>query len=276
MSEHLLPRDLMERLARVDSNLEKLLAHQTLSQDEGLAETQSSPDEKFSEDILVADSEDEKIHTAAGFSERSKNPLPFRVAVSELEVDSIFQKVEKINRDVEVMERVEKLERQNRKIVILGSMFITLTVLMLGVFAFLVVQSNLFNKGVFFQAKEKVDAFQPSFGENTAKVQEAQSPKPVAKVNDLKSAESVAKVGDPEAKSAAPEPDPKLAKVTAPVELVGSITSNKYHYPGCKWAAQIRPHKLIHFSSIEEAQKRGHIPCPTCRPPHSEQEKLGP
>jgi hypothetical protein len=102
MSEHLVPRDLMERLARVDSKLEKLLAHQTLPQDEGLAETQPSPDENFSEDILVAESEDEKIHTAAGFSERSKNPLPFRVAVSAREADSIFQQVEKINRDVEV------------------------------------------------------------------------------------------------------------------------------------------------------------------------------
>jgi hypothetical protein len=46
---------------------------------------------------------------------KSKNPLPFRVTVSALEAETIFQKVEKINRDAEVMERVEKLERQNRK-----------------------------------------------------------------------------------------------------------------------------------------------------------------
>jgi hypothetical protein len=45
----------------------------------------------------------------------SKNPLLFRVAVSALEAESIFQKLETINRDVELMERVEKLERQNRK-----------------------------------------------------------------------------------------------------------------------------------------------------------------
>ena len=77
MSENLAPRDLMERLARVDSKLEKLLAYQTVPQDGGQAEAQPSPDEKFSADILVADSEDEKIHPAAGFSERSKNPLPF-------------------------------------------------------------------------------------------------------------------------------------------------------------------------------------------------------
>jgi len=45
----------------------------------------------------------------------SKNPQPFRVAVSALEAESILRKVEKINRDMEVMERVEKLERQNRR-----------------------------------------------------------------------------------------------------------------------------------------------------------------
>ena len=191
MSEHLLPRNLMERLARVDSKLEQLLAHQTLSQDEGLAETQPSPDEKFSADILVADSEDEKINPAAGFSEGSKNPLPFRVAVSAREADSIFQKVEKINRDVEVMGRVEKLERQNRKIVILGSMFMTLVILVFGVSTFLMFQANLFNQGIFLNAWQRVNPSQPSSGEAAAKVTVPQPPKPIAEVHDPKPAEPI-------------------------------------------------------------------------------------
>ena len=167
----------MERLARVDSKLEQLLAHQTLPQDEGLAETQPSPDEKFSEDILVADSEDEKIHPAAGFSERSKNPLPFRVAVSAQEADSIFQKVEKINQDVEVMERVEKLERQNRKIVILGSMFMTLAILMLGVFTFLMFQANLLNqRHLPARTGKGVDPPSPPPGRTAAKVNWSPAP----------------------------------------------------------------------------------------------------
>jgi len=262
MSEHLLPRDLMERLARVDSKLEKLLAHQTLPQDEGLAETQPSPDENFSEDILVADSEDEKIHPAAGFSERSKNPLPFRVAVSAREADSIFQEVEKINRDVEVMERVEKLERQNRKIVILGSMFITLVILMIGVSTFLMSQANLLNQGIFLKTWQRVSPPPPSSGEAAAKVTTPQPPKPIAAVSDPQ----------PVATPLVPKP----AEATSPGKYVGSITSNKYHYPGCKWAAQIGPHNLLNFSTTEEARKRGYIPCPTCRPPHSDQEKFGP
>ena len=182
MSEHLLPRDLMERLARVDSKLEKLLAHQTLPQDEGLAGTQPSPDEKFSEDILVADSEDEKIQTVAGFSDRSKNPRSFRVAVSTQEVDSIFQKVDNINRDVEVMWRVEKLERQNRKIVILGSMFITLVILMIGVSTFLMFQANLLNQGIFLKTGQRGSPPQPSSGEAAAKETAPQPPKPIAEV----------------------------------------------------------------------------------------------
>jgi hypothetical protein len=269
--------DLLERLARVDSNLEKLLAYQTLSQDKVLAETPPSPDEKFSEDILVADSEDKKIHPATGFSEGAKNPLPSKVAISANEVDSIFQKVEKINHDAEILERVEKLERQNRKITILGSMCITLTVLMLSVFGFLMVQANLFNRGVFFLAKEKVVTSKPSAGENPAKVQAAKAPEPVAQANDFKAAESVAKFVDPlPAQSAASEPDPKPAEAAAPVKYVSYMASNKYHYSTCKWAAKIKNYKHLTFSSVKEAQEKGYIPCPTCKPPHSDQEKLGP
>ncbi len=43
---------------------------------------------------------------------KSKNLLPFRVVISALEAESIFQKVEKNNQDVELMERKGKLERQ--------------------------------------------------------------------------------------------------------------------------------------------------------------------
>jgi hypothetical protein len=51
---------------------------------------------------------------------------------------------------------------------------------------------------------------------------------------------------------------------------VGSKTSNKYHYPGCKWAKQIRPERLIRFKSAKEAQERHYIPCPVCKPPRAD------
>jgi tetratricopeptide (TPR) repeat protein len=92
MSENPPSIDLMEKMAHVDSKLEQLLAHQTRPKDEDPVETQPSPHEKYSEDILVADSEDERIHTAASFSERLKNPLPFKVAASLMnDVDNADQ-----------------------------------------------------------------------------------------------------------------------------------------------------------------------------------------
>lgn len=87
MSENPLSIDFMERMAPVDSKLEQLLAHQTLPQDEDLVEAQPSPHGKFSKDILVADSEEEKIHTAASFSERLEKPLLFKVGVSLMNDD---------------------------------------------------------------------------------------------------------------------------------------------------------------------------------------------
>jgi hypothetical protein len=53
----------------------------------------------------------------------------------------------------------------------------------------------------------------------------------------------------------------------AEVEYVGSKTSNKYHDPTCKWAKRISPWRVIKFKSVKEAQERGYIPCPVCKPP---------
>ena len=50
-------------------------------------------------------------------------------------------------------------------------------------------------------------------------------------------------------------------------EFWGSKTSNKYHYPTCKWTKQISPSNLVKFKSSEEAQKAGYVPCPVCKPP---------
>ncbi len=51
------------------------------------------------------------------------------------------------------------------------------------------------------------------------------------------------------------------------VEFVGSKTSNKYHYPTCKWAKTIQPWKVIKFHSAAEAQAHHYKPCPVCKPP---------
>lgn len=45
---------------------------------------------------------------------------------------------------------------------------------------------------------------------------------------------------------------------------VGSVESDKYHYPGCRWAKNINPENEIWFKTIEEAQNKGYKPCGTC------------
>ena len=48
---------------------------------------------------------------------------------------------------------------------------------------------------------------------------------------------------------------------------VGSARSNKYHRPSCQWAHKIKPSNLVQFSSPEEAQQQGYVPCKVCHPP---------
>lgn len=59
-------------------------------------------------------------------------------------------------------------------------------------------------------------------------------------------------------------PPPSVGK------YVGSIKSNKYHYPDCYWAKQIKPENLIWFSSAREALDMGYAPCKVCHPPTSD------
>jgi micrococcal nuclease len=48
--------------------------------------------------------------------------------------------------------------------------------------------------------------------------------------------------------------------------FVGSVNSNKYHYPDCPGALQIKSTNQIWFNSEEEAVKAGYHPCQICSP----------
>jgi hypothetical protein len=74
--------------------------------------------------------------------------------------------------------------------------------------------------------------------------------------------------------SALPSPPAGPAEAVSPErdaeaegEFVGSKTSNKYHYPTCKWVRGISPWRVIKFKSAKEAQEHNYIPCPACKPP---------
>ncbi len=162
-----------------------------------------------------------------------KTPAPMG-AITSMEAEAIVQRVEKVHRDAEISERLARLERQNRRITLLGSMFLTILTLAMLVFAYLLAQTNLWDKtNLFHGLRAMVSAKAPG--------SESQGGKPL----DKPSAE-------------------------APVKYVGSVTSNKYHYPDCKWAKQIAPSKLVPFKSVEEAKEEGYIPCPACKPPASD------
>jgi hypothetical protein len=49
--------------------------------------------------------------------------------------------------------------------------------------------------------------------------------------------------------------------------FVGSVKSNKYHYPDCVWAKKILPENEIRFTSSQDARAHGYVPCKVCNPP---------
>ena len=64
----------------------------------------------------------------------------------------------------------------------------------------------------------------------------------------------------------------KKAEVKPKVEtteglFVGSIRSDKYHFPHCRYAKTIKPENKTWFSSVAEAKAAGYVPCGACKPP---------
>lgn len=49
-------------------------------------------------------------------------------------------------------------------------------------------------------------------------------------------------------------------------KYVGSIKSDKYHYPTCRYAKSIKQGNHIWFASEEEALAAGYVPCGVCKP----------
>jgi hypothetical protein len=267
MSENQESKNLMEKLPQVDRKLEAInspLASQASINRKAVA----APDSHYEqnpENTIPGPLEDADNEEASRSGAQSENPLPRRAAITASEAESFLHMVDKINRDAKIMERVERLERQNRKITILGSLVMICMVLVLTIFTVLMFESNLLSKGVGRQASQESEFLKkPPVQENAANLDKS---KPI---------EPVAKVTEPPTEPMKVVSDAKPTKVMPPATYVGSITSNKYHYPQCKWAAEISPKKLRTFSSVKEARAEGYIPCPTCQPPKSDEEKLSP
>lgn len=50
------------------------------------------------------------------------------------------------------------------------------------------------------------------------------------------------------------------------IKYVGSINSDKYHYPNCRWVQKIKSGNEVWFSSREGAKKAGYVSCKVCKP----------
>ncbi len=57
------------------------------------------------------------------------------------------------------------------------------------------------------------------------------------------------------------------ASIDSQDAFVGSVKSNKYHYPSCQWAKKISPQNEIWFTGSADAQAHGYVPCGVCHPP---------
>jgi methylphosphotriester-DNA--protein-cysteine methyltransferase len=64
-----------------------------------------------------------------------------------------------------------------------------------------------------------------------------------------------------------------LASAALGGEFWGSLKSDKYHYPDCRWAQKIHAVNLIVFNSPSEAHEAGYVPCKVCSPPLPEKAK---
>ena len=49
-------------------------------------------------------------------------------------------------------------------------------------------------------------------------------------------------------------------------QYVGSVNSDKYHYPSCRWAKKILPENRVWFRDKGHAAEYGYVPCKVCKP----------
>lgn len=62
------------------------------------------------------------------------------------------------------------------------------------------------------------------------------------------------------------EPQEPESPVQSSGTYVGSVDSDKYHIPGCRFAERILPENEIWFDTVEEAQAAGYTACGVCHP----------
>jgi hypothetical protein len=173
-----------------------------------------------------------------------------KFGVTSVETDAIIQRVEKLDEDAKMRERLARVEKHNHALTIYA---VACTFLVL-----FMVFSTYFLQESYASSKNSLDqAVEPSIAATTV------VPNPAAPPQALPQPIP----GTPESQET-PTASNALQKPEIPqVEFVGSRSSNKYHYRSCKWTKYIHPKNERVFHSVAEAKEAGYISCPTCRPP---------
>jgi len=262
-----LSRKAMETMvSRINEQLQEL---EEFLEDETQGEVTKNEPESHVSITRVSDPEREGANTQ---KVGESSPVPHdggKFAVTPLESNAILERLEKLNQDSDALERIEKLTRQNRRLSILGSIFCILT------FMFMM-QLYRGNDLRFWPVARGTISGKPAGKVTSPPGAVAQTP-----AAPVPAAQKAAKPPEKPslASEATPEPASKGAssvsgtqpKPAAPsIKYVGSLTSNKYHHPDCKWAQTIIPSKVRGFTSVAEATEAGYRQCPTCKPPLSD------
>lgn len=285
MPEVLDYRNLVGKLARIDSEWESLKGLLTFKVPYKNDEPAKSPAayDAFPMDMankvveFPGPSSTVKIQTGC---EGIHSPM----AVTPRELDAITPKNGENGHDKTLMERLITVERQIHKLTLHVTAFMTLAIALLAVLTFLGFKDKLVNRSGFRQPQEIAASSNPSSPEAMVPANDRQSatvaPMVPASNRQLSSATEMISPSDPQSVSATAIPVENVGKSsemeTSPAvaepapKFVGSMTSNKAHYPDCKWAAKINPKKLITFPSMAAAREQGYISCPVCRPHESD------
>jgi hypothetical protein len=271
MPEVLDYRNLVGKLARIDSEWESLKGLLTFKVPYKNDERPKSP---AAYDAFPMDMAN-RVVEFPGPASTVKNQTRYEgihssMAVTPRELEAITAKNGENGHDKTLMGRLITVERQIHKLTLLVTALMTLAIALLAVLTFLGFKDNVVNRSALRQPQEIAAASNPS------------NPEAMVPANgrQLSSATEMISPSDPQSVSATAIPVENVGKssemVTSPAvaepapKFVGSMTSNKAHYPDCKWAAKINPKQLITFPSIAAAREQGYISCPVCRPHESD------
>jgi hypothetical protein len=198
------------------------------------------------------------------------------IAVSPLDAEHIIERVGKSDKETNILERLARVERQYHRLTI----YCTIFCFLMGALMFVSMPLSIYlSRGNFVldgkksvqnvrriipsQPREKdLRSMKSPDQQRNPIPPEPKTPSSNRKTSALQNGQESVAVPNVFKEPAIPE-----------VTFVGSITSNKYHYPECKWAKTIIPRKVRVFHSVAEAQKAGYIRCPVCQPPLTDDPK---